>query len=261
MNLQQLTDTINKLFYNDTTSYKTIMSIQSEMLTIVGAGVSIKAINSKVINRYIEKLKAKGNKPATINNKLMYLSKALSYAFRNQLIDFKPYIPVFKIQSKKDVIILPAEYQQMLDYCTKYELNELYKIIVIGHNTGMRISNILNLTKNDIDNGYIRIYQNKTNKPYSIPMNDKLKEVLKDFNKFNMNYRQVEYQFKKMIKELNLNNQITIHTLRHTTCTKLITSGVPIPVVQQLMNHKNINTTMKYTHIKNEQLELAVMNL
>ena len=61
-----------------------------------------------------------------------------------------------------------------------------------------------------------------------------------------------------MIKELNLDKRITIHTLRHTTCSKLVEEGVPLPVVQALMNHKRISTTMRYNHLKNEQLENAV---
>jgi len=39
------------------------------------------------------------------------------------------------------------------------------------------------------------------------------------------------------------------HLFRHTFCTQLMTQGVSIPVVQKLMGHTDIHTTMAYTHI------------
>lgn len=258
MNLKQLTSTVNQLYFNNTSSYKTIASIEKELLAIVGGSIDIKKINNKIINKYITKLRENGNKSTTINNKLMYLSKVLSYAVKNQLIDYKPYIPTFKIKATKDVILTKDDIEIMTAYAIQNQLTELYQVIIIGYNTGIRISNILNIKPEDVDNGYIRIYENKTNNPYSIPMNKQVLEVIKNFKPFTLNYRQIEYQFKTMIRKLNMDARITIHTLRHSTCSKLVKEGVPLPVVQALMNHKNIQTTMRYNHLKNEQLENAV---
>lgn len=258
MQLLELTNTVNSLFFDNSSSYKVISSKQKELLDIIGADTDIKKIDNKKINNYIQILKNKNNKPATINSKLMYLSKCLNYAYRNNLIINKPYIPVLKIQATKDKYITDSELNKMIEYCNKTNQLELKYIILIGINTGIRISNILAITGDDIENNYIRIYKNKTNKPYSIPLNKTLKELLKDFNGFSLNYRQTEYRFKQMIKELELDNNITIHTLRHTTASKLVQNNIPIPVIQQLLNHQSIKTTLRYTHIKNEQLEHAV---
>lgn len=258
MQLQELTNTVNKLFYNNSSSYKVIASKQKELLTILGATTKIKTINDKKVNHYIQILTSKGNEPATINAKLAYLSKILNYAKRVGLIEYKPYIPTLKIKAVKDKFITTEEYRKMLGYAASNNLQELYWAIVIGYNTGMRIANILAILPKDIDNNYIRIYHNKTNNPYSVPMNDAVKELMQDFTGFTWNYRQMQYRFSLMIKELNLDERITIHTLRHTTCSKLVEKGVPLPVVQTLMNHKRISTTMRYNHLKNEQLEQAV---
>ncbi len=43
-----------------------------------------------------------------------------------------------------------------------------------------------------------------------------------------------------------------IKQLRHTFCTALITLGVPLPVVQQLANHKSFKTTLKYARATDE---------
>lgn len=258
MQLEELTNTVNKLFYDNSSSYKVIASKQKELLAILGASTDIKTITDKKVNYYLQELIKRNNSPATINAKLAYLSKILNYAKRINLIQYKPYIPLQKIIATKDKFITQSEYEKMINYALAKNLKELYQIIVIGYNTGMRISNILALQPTDIEQNYIRVYQNKTNTPYSIPMNQTLKELMNTFTGFTINYRQAQYRFNQMIKELNLDKRITIHTLRHTTCSKLVEQGVPLPVVQALMNHKRISTTMRYNHLKNEQLEKAV---
>ncbi|TPW11421.1 MAG: putative phage integrase, partial [bacterium] len=42
---------------------------------------------------------------------------------------------------------------------------------------------------------------------------------------------------------------------RHTFCSQLIASGVPIPEVQKVMGHRRIETTMKYAHLAPDYLE------
>ena len=258
MQLEELTNTVNKLFYDNSSSYKVIASKQKELLAILGASTEVKTITDKKVNEYLQELIKRGNEPATINAKLAYLSKVLNYARRVNLIEYKPYIPTQKIIATKDKFITKSEYEKMINYALANNLQELYWVIVIGYNTGMRISNIIAILPEDIENGYIRIYHNKTNNPYSVPMNDTIKKLMQNFTGFTMNYRQIQYRFDLMIKELNLDKRITIHTLRHTTCSKLVEEGVPLPVVQALMNHKRISTTMRYNHLKNEQLENAV---
>jgi len=258
MNLQQLTNEVNNIYFDNTSSYKTIASIQKGLLAFFGAETNIKAITRKSILKYFNTLKQSKNKPATINNKMMYLSKNLNYAYENNLIKTRFKIPTIKTKSNRMKIINELEYNQMIDYALANNKKELYQVIVIGYNSGIRISNILSILPEDINNNYIRIWRNKTNIPYSIPLNDTLKELFKAFTGFTLNYRQIQYQFETMKKELNLDKRITFHTLRHTTCSKLIENNVPLPVVQALLNHKNISTTMLYNHLKNKQLEQAV---
>ncbi len=43
----------------------------------------------------------------------------------------------------------------------------------------------------------------------------------------------------------------TTHTFRHSVATQLLERGQDIHAIQELMNHKDINTTMTYTHVLN----------
>lgn len=64
---------------------------------------------------------------------------------------------------------------------------------------------------------------------------------------------------KNLLKSAGLKG--STHTLRHTFVTALIRQGVPLAVVQQLVGHKNAQTTVRYTHIISSDRREAVKGL
>lgn len=75
-----------------------------------------------------------------------------------------------------------------------------------------------------------------------------------DGERMRLTARSVERIVKKYVKQARLPVDATVHTLRHSFATDLLTNGADIRSVQEMLGHKNIATTQIYTHITNKQL-------
>lgn len=56
------------------------------------------------------------------------------------------------------------------------------------------------------------------------------------------------------MKKARINKKVGIHALRHSYATHLMEYGTDIGFIEQLLGHKNISTTLLYTHVSQRQL-------
>jgi site-specific recombinase XerD len=121
--------------------------------------------------------------------------------------------------------------------------------------TGVRKSEILNLKRESFDlvNCTIKIYEEKTKQEKIIPFPNSLIKKITDYfngnpeenNAFNVTLSQINYLFGGVMTEI-LGRKIKPHLSRHGGGRYLLEKGVPITVVQKILGHTNISTTLRY---------------
>ena len=151
-----------------------------------------------------------------------------------------------------------------------------YAILMIFLNCGIRRSELVGLNLNDVYEDRIRVI-GKGNKERTVYfgtpcrkaidayLDERNKKVLSDnralFGSRNGNRISVEAVHrlvKKALLQAGLDpNQYSAHKLRHTAATMMLSGGVDVKTVQEVLGHENLNTTQIYTHIENTELKIA----
>jgi integrase len=139
---------------------------------------------------------------------------------------------------------------------------------------GGRLETILNIQKKDIDlaHGTITLKNLKTGETYKGFLQAELIEYLKKdlkhlkLNNYVINIldesikttsRQIQSRLKPKLDKMfnselerdDRKNRVVIHTLRHTFASHLAINGTPIFTIKELMNHKDIEQTMRYAKL------------
>ena len=151
-----------------------------------------------------------------------------------------------------------------------------YTILMLFLNCGIRRSELVGLNMTDVYEDRIRVV-GKGNKERFVyfgsscrkaidaylPIREKM--VLTDnralFGSRNGNRISVDAVHalvKKAFLKAGLDaTQFSAHKLRHTAATMMLSGGVDVKTVQEVLGHENLNTTQIYTHIENTELKIA----
>ena len=151
-----------------------------------------------------------------------------------------------------------------------------YAILMLFLNCGIRRSELVGLNITDVYEDRIRVV-GKGNKErfvyfgtpcrkaidaYMVERNEKIltdnKALFGSRNGNRISVTAVHRLVEKALKQAGLDStQYSAHKLRHTAATMMLSGGVDVKTVQEVLGHENLNTTQIYTHIENTELKIA----
>lgn len=268
-----LSEKTKKSYENDLKVYiKYLKKIYKEDLRIGNT-------SEKDIENFLKHQATLNDKTTTIAHKLTVIKNFYIYLEREKIIKHNPASSITRPKAIKKLpkVLTDNEIKSILniplntpfDYRNKAMLELIYS-------SGLRVSELINVTVNNLDftNCIIRII-GKGNKERIIPLGEysmyylnlyleKRHLLLKDKNDealfLNNHGKKMTRQgffiiLKKILKDKNLNQDISPHTLRHSFATHLLNNGADLRSIQEMLGHADISTTRIYTHINNKKIK------
>ncbi len=219
--------------------------------------------------------------PRSINRKLSTLKTYFKFLKRRKEIQENPMLKVIapKVGKRLPVVVKEIELENLFE---KINFGEGYAavrdemVMEMLYSTGMRRSELINLTPNDLDffNNQVKVL-GKGNKerliPFARPLADRLKNYLDIRNdEFGLSsteslfltekgkemYPKLVYNLvKKYLSQITTVEQRSPHVLRHSFATHLSNNGADLNAIKELLGHSSLAATQVYTHNSIEKLK------
>lgn len=241
----------------------------------LGAETPIAKLRRADIEKYqADRLNSPGERKtaiskATVNREIAALKHLLSKAVEWQLLDDSPArgLKMFKESGRRVRHLTTAEIQRLLMACSQ----TLSRIVMLALHTGMRKGEILHLTWDNVNlsKKYIELVDQKNGEHSIIHLNPQAFEALRSVpRRLGSDYVfagkvpgkplfDLKRQFESAVAKAKLED-VTFHTLRHTFASHRVMAGVDLATVKELLRHKSIDMTLRYSHLSPAHKESAV---
>jgi site-specific recombinase XerD len=170
----------------------------------------------------------------------------------------------------------PKRSQTLPDILTGEEVERLFQqivslkhrvILMTAYGAGLRISEACSLQTSDIDSKrmLIHVHKGKGAKDRYVMLSERLLEVLRAYWKAArppgpflfpggvpgrpITINTVDSTLHKVVVQCQFTKRVTPHSLRHSFATHLLETGTDIRVIQRLLGHASIQTTVRYTKV------------
>jgi integrase/recombinase XerD len=171
-------------------------------------------------------------------------------------------LPPMKRQQKIPELLNFSEVKRIIDACTSLKYRTIF---VLCYGCGLRVSELTTIRLVDIDGEQkvLHLHQAKGGKDRRIPVSETL---LSRLRLYWLHYRPtyhffygnlierplsistIQKAFSKAKKRAGVLKSGGIHGLRHAYATHQLMAGMPLPELQYNLGHKDISSTLHYTH-------------
>jgi integrase len=194
----------------------------------------------------------------------------LNRAVKEKIIQANPaqHINIKKVDVDRDFLTIEEIQKLKATPCNDEQLKNAFLFACF---TGLRISDIEGLTFDNIENGYLKFKQKKTNgidrmklhsdamkivdeqRVFSSSNNDKI---------FNLQSNQaINKNLRFWVRQGGINKKITFHSARHTFATLCLTYDVDLFTVSKLLGHRDLKTTQIYAKLIDKKKDEAIDKL
>jgi len=257
-----------------------------QFFTYVGQvekGIGLEQITAELIRQWVlTLLEDEGISARSVNRKISSLKAFYNYEMRMGRISHNPTLA---LQSPKFKGRLP-EYVERSDmeklfgedlFADSFEGKRDRLVLEMLYATGIRLSELLNLHRNDVDlpNKTLKVL-GKRNKERIIPFGSTLSELLTSYFDFYENniaegkgnyyifvtangkklYPKAIYRIvHKYLEMVTTISKKSPHVIRHTFATHLLNNGADLNAIKAILGHRSLAATQVYTHNSIEQLK------
>jgi integrase len=209
-------------------------------------------------------------KAATINRHMATLKHLLSTAEAWEVIADNPArrVKLHKENNRRLRYLTHEELKALLVACPSSDLRAMVTLAV---NTGMRKGEVFGLTRDSVNlrERFLELTDQKNGERGIIPLNETAISVLRSIphridspfifpgKEKGKPYCDLYRQFEKAVKAAGLKG-VTFHILRHTAASHLVMAGVDLATVKEIMRHKTIDMTLRYSHLAPAHKKAAV---
>lgn len=238
---------------------------------------------AQTIKDWLSILAEKENSAVTRNNKLSAIKQIFCFLEdeKDVVVDRKiNKIKYAKTKQKETKYLDEKQMEELLAITTNQRTKSA---IAILNNTGVRFSELIQITCTDIERGFA-IIVGKGNKERTVFFTHQTIAICRNFingkrrhivEKYNLDtdllflsdygnimkasnfINSLKYYAERM--GIYWSDEMSPHKLRHSCITKALNDGVPIQVVRDMVGHTNMQTTNRYSHSKDDEIRKAML--
>lgn len=226
-------------------------------------------INLDFLNNYKSHLIEQGYERNTVWTKLKDFRTYLNLAKKEKILFDYPFGTKFKMPRTESRIefLHEKEFQKLKEHYLSEDITDAEKPVLraflFSCYTSLRLSDIIALRGKNIKNDVIEFEPQKTRESETkkilklrIPLHEFAKSLIKESAKEDRIFndlpteQKINVRLKKIAEKSNIQKDISFHYSRHTFATRFLAAGGAIEILQEIMGHESITTTMIYVHIE-----------
>lgn len=233
------------------------------------------SITEKDLFSFLEKRRAMGLSSSTLCRNAIALKVFFRFLKRERLLDtnIAHYLESPRLWQLIPEVLTIDETDRLLAMATEPREKAILELL---YASGLRVSELCDLSLYDIDEHTVRV-KGKGGKERLVPIGTPALKALdtylsgpRDLFKsetethlfLSAKGRSIDRIYvwrliKKLARLAGITKNISPHTLRHSFATHLLERGADLRVIQDFLGHSNIQTTDRYTHISQKQVQEA----